>query len=168
MTKGSGSQRNRLVSSRGGTVGKGDNVCTGREKLGVGGEWIILDDGTLPRKKREDIIKSGPVLMTRTCYCLSPLQVQVPHFEGKAVVKWRTDCDNQHEFAQTHTQVAKQIFVVVFFCNARLGSSFTWQKIKLYNLRVQICGKVHMMLLYLLLNAVEALFSPPFRWKTMT
>lgn len=155
--------------------GRGTMFVQGERSWG-GGVGECMDNfrrwNTPTEKKKKDIIKSGPVLMTRTCSCLSPLQVQVPHFEGKAVVNWRTDCDNQHELAQrhTHTQVAKEVFdFFFFFFNARLGSSFTWQKIKLYNLRVQICGKVHVVLLYLLLNAVGDLFpTPPFRWKTMT
>lgn len=79
---------------------------------GRGGTWIILEDGTLPWKKK-DIIKLGPVLMTRTCYCLSPLQVQVPHFEGKAVVTEELIVIINMSLHR-HTQVAKEVFDFFF------------------------------------------------------
>lgn len=84
-THGGTSLWNTLVSS-GGEAGKGDSVCKWRrEKRGKKSAWIILEDGTLPRKKK-DIIKSGTVRMTQTCNCLSPLRTQVPQFKEKAIV----------------------------------------------------------------------------------
>lgn len=102
--------------------GRGTMFVQGARRGDGGGEYMDNFRRWNTPTEKKDIIKLGPVLMTRTCYCLSPLQVQVPHFEGKAVVTEELIVIINMSLHR-HTQVAKEVFDFFFF-NARLGSSF--------------------------------------------
>lgn len=84
-THGSISLWNTLVSAAG-EVGKEDSVCKWRrEKRGEKKHMDNFRRWNTPTEKK-DIIKSGTVRMTQTCYCLSPLRLQVPQFKEKTIV----------------------------------------------------------------------------------